>query len=751
MLKTYKIVISGQVQGVGFRPYVYVLASEFSLTGTVSNNEKGVIIYASGLENSVNNFYIKLLQFPPPVSLIKESSISEIDLQNFNDFKIIPSNKNGQLNLPLTPDFAICEDCKNDIKNTNNRRYNYAFTTCVNCGPRYAITQTFPFERRNTSIDEFPMCDACLEEYTNPSNRRFHSQTNTCSTCGITLKLMNNEGGNIEVLTMNLFKEIVNVLTEGNIVAIKNTSGYLLCCNAENEDVVNKLRVKKNRPNKPFAVLYPSLNFLQKELDLNKEQLKSLTSVVRPITIISSQNYKGNLALNSVAPGLNQLGVMLPYTGILQLLANELDFPIVATSGNIHGSPIISNNEDAFEKLKDVADYFLQHNLKIEQPQDDSVVKFSTKFKQEILFRRSRGLAPNYLNCTINSSEKILAMGADLKSSIAFYPNKYLYISQYIGNLENYDVYNRFIETTTSFLNIFEQQPSIILVDKHPNYYSTKYGKELAQKANSKLVEVQHHKAHFSAILGEHNLFEEKVLGVIFDGTGFGDDSAIWGGEFFNYENNTIERVNHLAYFDWLLGDKMAKESRLSLLSLASEEMNDILETKFTSNELKTYQTLKKSNSLKTSSVGRLFDAVASILDITDYNSYEGEAAILMENLITDYNLNSCKSYLEIIENEISSEEIIKNIGKDFKNGNSKENIIINFLYTLANAIFEIAKTNQYNHIAFSGGVFQNTTLVDMLIELVPKEIKLYFHNDLSPNDENISFGQLMYYLNIKN
>lgn len=751
MLKTYKIVISGQVQGVGFRPYVYVLASEFSLTGTVSNNEKGVIIYASGLENSVTSFYNQLLNNPPPVSLIKESSISEIDLQNFNDFKIIPSNINGQLNLPLTPDFAICEDCKNDIKNTNNHRYNYAFTTCVNCGPRYAITQTFPFERRNTSIDEFPMCDACLEEYTNPSNRRFHSQTNTCSTCGITLKLMNNEGGNIEVLTMNLFKEIVNVLTEGNIVAIKNTSGYLLCCNAENEDVVNKLRVKKNRPNKPFAVLYPSLNFLQKELDLNKEQLKSLTSVVRPITIISSQNYKGNLALNSVAPGLNQLGVMLPYTGILQLLANELDFPIVATSGNIHGSPIISNNEDAFEKLKDVADYFLQHNLKIEQPQDDSVVKFSTKFKQEILFRRSRGLAPNYLNCTINSSEKILAMGADLKSSIAFYPNKYLYISQYIGNLENYDVYNRFIETTTSFLNIFEQQPSIILVDKHPNYYSTKYGKELAQKANSKLVEVQHHKAHFSAILGEHNLFEEKVLGVIFDGTGFGDDSAIWGGEFFNYENNTIERVNHLSYFDWLLGDKMAKESRLSLLSLASEEMNDILETKFTSNELKTYQTLKKSNSLKTSSVGRLFDAVASILDITDYNSYEGEAAILMENLITDYNLNSCKSYLEIIENEISSEEIIKNIGKDFKNGNSKENIIINFLYTLANAIFEIAKTNQYNHIAFSGGVFQNTTLVDMLIELVPKEIKLYFHNDLSPNDENISFGQLMYYLNIKN
>jgi len=751
MLKTYKILISGLVQGVGFRPHVYNLALKFSIVGTVSNNEKGVIIYASGLENLVNNFHNQLLKNPPPVSYIQNSSISEINLQSFDDFRIIPSNKNGQLNLPLTPDFAICEDCKNDIKNMNNHRYNYAFTTCVNCGPRYAITQTFPFERRNTSIYEFPMCDACLEEYTNPSNRRFHSQTNTCSTCGITLKLINNEGKEIEVSVINLFKEIGNLLAEGNIIAIKNTSGYLLCCNAEDEAIVNKLRVKKNRPNKPFAVLYPSLKLLQKELDLNQQHLESLTSVVRPITIIPSQNYKGSLALNSVAPGLNQLGVMLPYTGILQLLANELDFPIVATSGNIHGSPIISKNEYAFEKLKNVADYFLQHNLEIEQPQDDSVVKFSTKFKQKVLFRRSRGLAPNYLNTTINSSEKILAMGADLKSSIAFYPNEYLYVSQYIGNLENYDVYNRFIETTISFLSIFEQQPNVIIVDKHPNYHSTQYGKELAQKTNSKLVEIQHHKAHFSAVLGEHNLFKEKVLGVVFDGTGYGDDNAIWGGEFLNYENNTIERVNHLAYFDWLLGDKMAKEPRLSLLSLASEEMNDILETKFTSNELKTYQTLKKLNSLKTSSVGRLFDAVASLLDVTDYNSYEGEAAILMENLITAYKLNSCKSYLVTIENEISSEEIIRNIGIDFKNGNSKENIIINFLYTLANAIIEIAKTNQYNHIAFSGGVFQNTTLVDMLLELAPKELKLYFHNNLSPNDENISFGQLMYYLNIKN
>jgi len=751
MFKTYKIAISGQVQGVGFRPYVYNLAIKFSLAGTVSNNERGVVIYVSGMENLIHDFYNKLLQFPPPVSHIKNSEITLVDFQQFDSFNIIPSKKKGNLNLPLTPDFAICNDCKKDIENSKNHRYNYAFTTCVNCGPRWAITQTFPFERNNTSIIEFPMCEACKTEYTSPSDRRFHSQTNTCNTCGIELFLTDKSNNKVEISQQYLFKEIAKLLFQGNIIAIKNTSGYLLCCNAENKQVVEKLRTKKNRPTKPFAILYPSFNFLQKELKITNNQIDSLTSTECPITIISSKNYKGNIVLNSVAPSLNQLGVLLPYSGILQLLANELDFPIVATSGNIHGSPIISENEEAIEKLKNVADYFLQHNLQIMHPQDDSVVKFSAKFNQEVLFRRSRGFAPNYLNVTINSDKKIMAMGAHLKSSIAFYPNEYLYVSQYLGNLDNYDVYNRFTETVQSFVTIFEQNPEVILVDKHPNYQSTQYGKEFAQKVKAKLVEIQHHKAHFTAVLGEFNLFNKRVLGVIFDGTGFGDDANIWGGEFFNYEDNTINRINHFEYFDWLLGDKMSKEPRLSLLSLSNSEINDILAKKFTQNELKTYQSLKKENKLKTSSVGRLFDAVASVLNITDFNTYEGEAPILLENLISEYDIKSCKSYLNKTRVKISSKEIIKNIAIDFKKGVSKEIIVVNFLFTLASVIIEIAKINNYKHVTLSGGVFQNTTLVDMLLELVPKEIKLYFHKELSPNDENISFGQLMYYLNIKN
>ncbi len=313
---------------------------------------------------------------------------------------------------------------------------------------------------------------------------------------------------------MLYLKKCLFLLTEGKIIAIKNTSGYLLCCNAENQEVVQKLRDKKNRPNKPFAVLYPSLDHLKKELQLNEVHVKSLTSTERPINIISLKNYKGNIALDKVAPGLSQLGVMLPYSGILQLLANELSFPIVATSGNIHGSPIISENDEALEKLKNVADYFLQHNLKITHPQDDSVVKFSTKFQEEVLFRRSRGYAPNYFNTSIKSDKKIMALGAHLKSSIAYYPNEFLYISQYLGNLDNFDVYERFTNTAQNFIDLFEQKPNVFWLIVIQLIKVTLHGIELAEQFKIELHKIQHHKAHFASVLGEHDLFETNEQSV---------------------------------------------------------------------------------------------------------------------------------------------------------------------------------------------------------------------------------------------
>ena len=750
MSKTYKILVSGQVQGVGFRPFVYNLASELALHGTVSNNEEGVIIYVSGKSPIIKQFYNSLINNPPPVSRINSSSINGVNFQEFTDFKIIPSSKAGQVNLPLTPDFAICEDCQKELIDNFNRRHNYAFTTCVNCGPRWSITRTFPFERSHTSIDDFPMCKFCNDEYTNPSNRRFHSQTNTCPECGIVFKFTDKLGKLIEA--KNIFQSISKLLSEGKIIAIKNTSGYLLCCNAEDDIVIKKLRKLKNRPNKPFAVLFPSIDFAQKDLDIKNEEAKVLKSTERPITIVSLSNYKGQIKLQDVAPGLNQLGIMLPYTGILQLLANQLDFPIIATSGNIHGSPILSKEKDVVVKLKHVADYFLHHNLEITHPQDDSVLKISKKHNVKTLFRRSRGYAPNYLDIELNSNEKILALGADLKNSLAFYPNEHLYVGQYLGNLENFDVYNRFTNEINGFTKIFERKPEVILVDKHPNYQSTQHGIYLSKNWKTKLYQIQHHKAHFAAVLEEHNLFEDdNVLGVIWDGTGYGDDGNIWGGEFFKYSKSSIERLAHFEYFNWISGDKMSKEPRLSLFSLADESLAEALESKFTSEEIKVLSIIKENNKLKTSSVGRLFDAVASLLNICDYNSYEGEAAILLENLVLEYNTENCKNYcIGFSDDFIPTAQILKGVHTDLIRGIETQQIIANFLFTLASLIFDIAKKSKVSKICLSGGVFQNTTLIDMLIEINQNKRKLFFNRNLAPNDENIAFGQIMYYLNCK-
>lgn len=748
MLQTYEISITGQVQGVGFRPYVYTLAKQFFLLGTVSNNQDGVVIYIKGLHENCMSFYEKLIEKPPPVARVLGHSIKEVAERTFDNFQIITSTKNGAVNLSLTPDFAICETCRNELTDASNRRHGYPFTTCVHCGPRWAITQRFPFERSNTSIQVFEMCEKCDNEYISPDDIRFHSQTNSCPTCGIEVTLLDAKGIDTKTSKEHLFGKTAELLKNGNIIAVKNTSGFLLCCNAEDPKAVKMLRERKNRPKKPFAVLYPDIQQLKEALAVSEEIESVLSSSVRPICIVNGEKIKGGIALEQVAPGLKQLGVMLPYSGILEMLARELNFPIVATSGNIHGSPVLSKTSEGLQKIGDVADYFLVHNLRIEHPQDDSVLKHSYKFKKEVLFRRARGYAPNFFCSDISSNEKIMAMGAHLKSSVAFYPNDYLYISQYLGHLDNFDVYQRFIKVSEAFIDLFEQQPTVILADAHPAYESTKFGKQLAAKLNIDFIKIQHHKAHFAAILGNHQLFDKKVLGVVFDGTGMGDDGAIWGGEFFNYQAGRIERTSHIDYYDWLLGDKMAKEPRLSLFSVANAKLKELLAQKFKPHELNSYKVIKAENKLKTSSAGRMFDAVASLLGLTDYNSYEGEAAMLLENQVESYDLNTCRSYLSQPEIELNVTEIIENIYFDRKNGVPVSDCIQNFIFTLANAIIVRAKTTGFNHIACSGGVFQNTLLVDMLLDLAPKTINLYFHKDISPNDENISFGQIMYYLN---
>ena len=712
MSKTFKIQIKGRVQGVGFRPFVFNLAKEHQLNGSVSNNEEGVIIYCNTSEEKATQFLEQILLNKPEIAVITAHSTDEVPLIKFDDFSIVITKTSAQINLPLTPDFAICENCKAEISDSGNRRYNYAFTTCVHCGPRYAITQKFPFERAHTSLTEFDMCSTCLEEYTNPTNRRFHSQTNSCKSCGIQLQLVTNLGETIAINQLECIEKSAKRLIEGNILAIKNTNGYVLCCDASNPEAIKKLRKRKKRPNKPFAVLYPSMEFIKKDFDVSNFEANALKSRVAPIVILQNTKHT-RISVDSIAPKFRQTGVMLPSSALLELIIKKLGIPIVATSGNIHGSPIISNDNDAHKQLNEVADYFLHHNLDIQFPQDDSVVTFAES--SQLILRRSRGLAPNYINTTINSKKPILAMGGHLKSTFTFVPNAQTYVSQYFGNLDNYEVLKRYQATIEDYVALFETKPKTILIDKHTQYQSSILGKELALEWNADIQEIQHHKAHFASVLGENNLFasEEKILGIVWDGTGLGDDNHIWGGEFFTYQGNKIERLTHFEYYDWLANDKMAKEPRLALFSLLDSEHRSFIKDKFSETEWNIYSSMIKTNTLKTSSVGRLFDAVASALDLVDLNTFEAEAAMQLETCAKSY---SKSYYIDFLYKKnygkIPSNHIVQSIVKAYNEGFCKERLAYSFIYTLAKCILNVAKTNEIKTVACSGGVFQNSLLV---------------------------------------
>ena len=749
---TYKIQIKGRVQGVGFRPFVFNLARQQGLVGSVSNNGSGVIIRFHTTEERANTFLRTLLESPPPVSVISSYQLEKTTTENFKEFSIVPSEKEQSINIPLTPDFAVCETCKKEVKDKENRRYEYPFTTCVNCGPRYAITTKFPFERAHTSLAGFEMCPACKNEYTDPSNRRFHSQTNSCSDCGIQLQLTDSKGNTLNISKNQIIEKTAALILEGHIVAIKNTNGYLLCCDATNPLAIAELRKKKKRPSKPFAVLYDSIDTVQKEFEVSEQEKELLTSSIAPILILENTR-NTQIAAHTIAPGLNQTGVLLPSSSLLELLMHIIKKPIVCTSGNIHGTPIISENDIAQEHLKTIAHYFLHHNLPIQFPQDDSVVKIIDG-KQHFI-RRSRGLAPNYLMQNNKIKSGVLAMGAHLKSAFSLVPNTHIYVSQYFGNLDNYDVLERYKKTIDKQLGVFSCSPKTVLVDAHPTYQSSIAGETIAKEYDAQIFKIQHHKAHFASVLGEHQLFEseERILGIVWDGTGYGDDNAIWGGEFFIYENHTMERISHFEYYDWLANDKMAKEPRLALLSLLNNENRRDITDKFSDTEWKIYTKMLDNNVLKTSSVGRLFDAVASALDIKDVNTFEAEAAMLLENCAKTYSKSYYIDFLHNVSYDIiPSQRIINELFKAYNEGFCKERLAYSFIYTLAKSIITLSRKHNTNTIACSGGVFQNSVLIQVLARLCRNsKIKLKFNCKLSANDENISFGQLMYFQNIKN
>lgn len=750
MLKTFKIQIGGQVQGVGFRPFVYNLAKTYGLKGTVSNDGNGVLIYANGQKNALMKFKEDILEKAPEAAIIQSDSLLEVAPMAFDTFRIVPSCNEGKVAIPLTSDLAICPSCKKEVLDPGNRRFQYAFTTCTQCGPRYAITEQFPFERENTSMVKFKMCRKCMEEYRNPEDDRFHSQTNTCGECGIRLRLVNSDGETVFLQETTEIEQLSHFLRDGAIVAVKNTNGYLLCADARNSGTIRELRKRKQRPTKPFALLYHSLKAVQNDFNCTRQEEKALCSKIGPIVLLSPKTKTKQKIVREIAPGLDRFGVMLPSSALLSLIAEEVKIPLVATSGNIHGSPILSKEIEAEDGLHAVADYFLHHDLEISFPQDDSVWQFADR--QKIVLRRSRGMAPNFMEYRPKDQKRILAMGAHLKSTLAFTPNGHTYVSPYFGNLDSLGVLQRYTDTLQRYTQLFKEVPELILVDEHTTYQSTVLGKELASNWRIPVVGVQHHKAHFASVLAEHGLFGSKapILGIVWDGTGLGDDDTIWGGEFFVYQNRQMVRKAHFEHFDVLAGDKMAREPRLSLLSLMDSKTD--LQDKFSLSEWKIYQKLKMKGTLKTSSVGRVFDAMASLLGLLDVSSYEGEAAMLLENLAWQYGDGEPIDFFEGLSYEqIPTKKIIETAQELKRKGHTAPHIAASFVFTLAMAIIRMAQRYDIRQLACSGGVFQNRLLIKNLMGLADDiGLKCFFNTALSSNDENIALGQLAYYQNIK-
>lgn len=758
-MNTWHLHIKGQVQGVGFRPFIYRLAQQENLCGWVNNAIDGVHIEINANQEKVNLFLEKVIEQGPILARVTGVTIHVVQDQVFKDFTIHESKNEGVANLLVSPDFGMCSDCQEELLNATNRRSGYPFITCTNCGPRYSIVQHLPYDRVATTMSIFDLCDQCLDEYHAPTDRRYFSQTNSCPNCAIELSLFSKQKTIVSKKPVTIIDKTCQLWNEGKIIAIKGLGGYILTCDATNEQAVQQLRQLKYRPAKPFALMFPNLDLLEKEVEISEEESTALQSAVAPIVILNLKNNTDfDLQLKVIAPNLAQIGVMLPYTPLFDLLLRKHKLPIVATSGNRSNAPIIFDDNKALEELSLIADYVLANGREIAVPQDDSVIRFSYFNKQRIIVRRSRGYAPSYINPHLEFSDKtILATGAMLKSTFTFLHQKNVFISQYLGDLGHFDTEESYRLTLQHFFKLFQSEPEILLCDAHPNYSSTQFAEQLATSANLPIMKVQHHIAHFAAILGEHHLTQsvEAILGVIWDGTGLGDDENIWGGEFFVFKDSQFKRWGHLSYFDFMLGNKMPKEPRISALAMGKNIPGAlaILKPKFSEEEWNIYQTiLTKKHPLKSSSMGRCFDAVAALLNLCDRQTYEGEAAMLLEKQALAYfkteGLDFQSSYFLNLTSEqtISVDEILTGIIQDIQQKKSVNYISAKFHYSLVQAIKAIAIALKIKKIAFSGGVFQNEVLVDLLLHHLGAKYELLFHQALSPNDENISFGQLIYY-----
>ena len=741
-----RIDVNGIVQGVGFRPFVYNLARQYNLKGEVANTAAGVSIHIEGPPEDIQAFETDLTAKCPPLAHVVEIAGRTGSVKPCVEFRIVRSRDRARMATLISPDVSICDDCRRELFDPKDRRYRYPFINCTNCGPRYTIIDDIPYDRPKTSMRHFKMCAACQAEYDDPTNRRFHAQPNACERCGPLVSLHDHRRK--PITTDNPIKAAADCIRQGYIVAVKGLGGYHLVVDALDSEAVLRLRRRKLREEKPFAVMSADLTRVREYARVRPEEETELTSIQRPIVLLRKKS--PNRISEAVAPGNKYWGVMLPYTPLHYLLFEHRFTALVMTSANLSEEPIAIDNDDAFERLAGIADYFLIHNRDIYLRSDDSILKHTAGHRRYI--RRSRGYVPIpvFLNRAVPS---ILACGAELKNTICLTKGDKAFLSQHIGDLENMATLDFFKLTVAHLERILEIQPEFIACDMHPDYLSTRFAREQTQIP---IIEIQHHHAHIASCMAEHKL-EGAVIGLAFDGTGYGTDGTIWGGEVLVADAKQFERVAHLAevpmpgssaaikapwrmalsYLRATFGENLP-ELDLPLLKKIEPQKVDII-----------VQMMEKNiNCPQTSSLGRLFDAVAAIIGIRRRVNFEGQAAMELE-MLTD----GCSDAPYDIQwtsqapVKILPQPIIRGVVQDVQNGMPPADISARFHRTLIVVFAEICATirrrHDLNRVVLSGGCFQNSLLLEGLIgQLAAQNFEVFAHRQVPANDGGIALGQ---------
>jgi len=736
-----RITLRGAVQGVGFRPFVYRLAIEMALTGWVLNSSSGLVVEVEGPPDQLTVFQRRLEGERPKASVVSVRESAWIPVEGSTCFEIHASDADQGKSVNVLPDLATCGDCRNELLDPTNRRFQYPFTNCTNCGPRYTIVVDIPYDRPNTTMKDFVLCPQCREEYENPANRRFHAQPNACSTCGPILE--------------GTISETAQALLRGEIVALKGIGGFQLLVDARQPPAVARLRQRKHREEKPFALIMPSLAMTREYCDVSPAEVELLESQAAPIVLL--QPKPGTDIAWNVAHCSPYLGIMLPYSPLHHLLMQQCPFPLIATSGNRSDEPIAIANDEAGARLKDIADHFLMHNRPIVRACDDSVVRLS-RGRAGIL-RRARGYAPLGIRVA-RDLPPVLAVGGHLKNTVAIAVGRDVFLSQHIGDLETLEARQAFERAIADLCRLYSFKPEAVACDLHPDYASTRW----AEESGLPVIRVQHHQAHVAACAAENHV-EGPYLGISWDGTGYGLDGAIWGGEFFRVEGNQYERVAHLRPFGLPGGDAAVREGWRSVASVLFElekagfpglatpaspgalsagidngVSHAPLPLRNVETQLSRVQSMleRGTNVVPTTSVGRLFDAVASIAGLAQQNRFEGQAAMLLESEIGT--LRTEEAY------PLSSGDwapLISGVMQDSRAGVPVSRIAARFHNALINWIVEVAEQVKETQIVLSGGVFQNRYLTERAAAVLESRgFVVYAHRQVPPNDGGIALGQ---------